>query len=903
MLVMSSSDKFVSSPGLGIVGKFGLGFKSVFLIARCPRLLSGHLALRVLGGMFPEELGLEESEELEKTLMLLGGNARGGTLVALDLDQEYTGLEHAASVLCRFERLLPYMLAFARQIRACRIVDDERGNWDCRWQPEAVTEMDGGIRLEAGTVCLSSEGDAARLAVVRSRCGGIMFRVTAEGFAELSEDVPAVWSLAPTKSLAHVGVAVNAHFDLDVGRSLLAGDSEANRETAAELARQLGATLCAFHGDLTRDFDGALARLHGAPRPMAADPYDFWDSFWTLVSSASERATGSAGQLFQLCLWGRPGSGLRHFFGSCRAVPSGLTGQYRVLLCASDAKYRCSGALSDATIFAEVSEWPGFGSCFRPGALVSRMVAEGLKRFMDAAELEPVSLSVATERELPSDGCADPDTAGRLGRVLTRALLQRLSKMGSEGRSDLERLQELLGQACFQAVDGSWGLCTELIVGHGEDTRSHEERLRASFAPPERVLNSRYTGFALEFFLACRLQMKANAEQLTDWILSAVDDTCRKAALRYLDEGELARAIQECLAERGIDDTWLRDLSAESVLLNGMDPNTRAVVSGRLRRRSLLNEADSRPKIRLIGDPGAVLHRIVDWWATNRAELTAEYERWVYPEHRPPEVMSDGDGIETDPEIRRGWMTLLLTGAMQTIGHAGAEQNRGFLQLCGNRGWLDTFSQPELRPEAWMGIMHEFLDQQAQDMPFFHWMGQFVSIYQLAHWLAQYVRGFLAMNRLRPGEPFDLTMVTQPRTSPLFQGGTGFDAPPISRTLGIGANFVLRELVRLNLLDRQDDRLWKFCYVPTLRVRRLVAAITGKESLLADTSGRPWERSEDIYRVLHDFIGDEANFGFAFDIPFIMLSDSRYSGIKTKMLGDAIAAQLKIIEGNVDSEE
>ena len=53
MLILSSSDK----PGEGVTtGKFGLGFKSVFLVSNAPTLLSGRLNVEILGGVYPRKL-------------------------------------------------------------------------------------------------------------------------------------------------------------------------------------------------------------------------------------------------------------------------------------------------------------------------------------------------------------------------------------------------------------------------------------------------------------------------------------------------------------------------------------------------------------------------------------------------------------------------------------------------------------------------------------------------------------------------------------------------------------------------------------------------------------------------------------------------------------------------------
>ena len=62
MLILSSSDK---SQREGTTGKYGLGFKSVFIIADEPRVLSGQLGFKIKGGFFPKRLDPAEKNRLE----------------------------------------------------------------------------------------------------------------------------------------------------------------------------------------------------------------------------------------------------------------------------------------------------------------------------------------------------------------------------------------------------------------------------------------------------------------------------------------------------------------------------------------------------------------------------------------------------------------------------------------------------------------------------------------------------------------------------------------------------------------------------------------------------------------------------------------------------------------------
>ena len=54
MLVLSSSDKAFG--GGEVTGKFGLGFKTVFLLTDSPHVVSDRLGFRVVTGLFPKAL-------------------------------------------------------------------------------------------------------------------------------------------------------------------------------------------------------------------------------------------------------------------------------------------------------------------------------------------------------------------------------------------------------------------------------------------------------------------------------------------------------------------------------------------------------------------------------------------------------------------------------------------------------------------------------------------------------------------------------------------------------------------------------------------------------------------------------------------------------------------------------
>ena len=176
------------------------------------------------------------------------------------------------------------------------------------------------------------------------------------------------------------------------------------------------------------------------------------------------------------------------------------------------------------------------------------------------------------------------------------------------------------------------------------------------------------------------------------------------------------------------------------------------------------------------------------------------------------------------------------------------------------------FAASEQDSDRWMKFVADYLDRQIDEAEYFHWMRQFVGIFQMSRYLDDYIELFLAIDRI--DRPFRLTEVIHSRSSSLFQGG-GISAPPLSRVLGLGACFVVRELVRLNVLS--NEHATQHCFVPVKRVRDIFQRL-GCDDL--DLQVQRWDMSNYMYRFVVDNIGTEhAAFWNDFDIPFQFISE------------------------------
>jgi hypothetical protein len=95
------------------------------------------------------------------------------------------------------------------------------------------------------------------------------------------------------------------------------------------------------------------------------------------------------------------------------------------------------------------------------------------------------------------------------------------------------------------------------------------------------------------------------------------------------------------------------------------------------------------------------------------------------------------------------------------------------------------------------------------------------------------------------------------------------DAPPLGPVLGIGANLVLRELVRRGVLVNR--RVYRYCFPPVQRLRDLLGGRLGWKDA-DDPSNSPWAQSRSIYEFLRQH-ATNPTFGGAFDLPLLTLAE------------------------------
>jgi len=871
MLFLSSSDK--GSRQGKVTGKYGLGFKSVFLLTDKPKILSGQLGFEIVGGFFPKRLSDEERQRLQEELSENNDNFPRNIGTVFELVANKDNIKALPEVIKGFKSLIPILLIFARKIKKCGLHPPSSQTkkitpitWHETPVPQCQNVFTGKIRLSD-----DESKEPVNVVVLRgSSHSAFLMAVGTTGFEKLPDDIPTFWVTAPTTEKLKAGFAVNGPFALDIGRAQLASDIEQNDELAGQLGADFGSALIEMFRSASDDwsqFCNSLGLVENTP------PYQLWYSLWNLMSKGIPNDSRSETELLKRIFWGN-GCSMAHLLQRKNALPTGLPGKYQSLTHPDRAVYMAQGIIDEKAekILPIVSEWDSFCPRVRPDNIISySQVGLAMKRLYppNALAWKPLKLKDIIEWELGGLEEVSVEKADRLGTLIKRNFLDKLEKKNDYSRKEREELRKVLKELHFKDQKGRFQAANDLLAIDGNMDREddREESLRAAFAPEDRVLNSDYNRRGISFFKACRSQMYAPSQVLAEWGRKT-PSTREKGIkfLRYLLEGKLGRDVGKSLSRRGLENTWLYSLSdVNSTYFNDFNIREQLQLLGMLRTEAVHAPVASpivkKPIVKGICS-NTIIKGIYRWWRGYEKDGIQRYEEQIYGQEQFPKINSD---TPTNLEERTEWLKLFLYGILHSVGRTSHEANQNFVRLCTDNGWLSRLAKAHESREAWLKAWDEYIDEQIQDIKFFHWMKQLIGLFVVARRLDDYVEAFLAVNQIE--KPFALSQITAPRANENFQGG-GPDAPPISKVLGIGAWFIMRELVRKGIIENKNA--YQHCYVPVKGVRDIVEGMGGP---FLENSNRE-EQSILIYEFLAEHLGKEkATFNGAFDIPLQLIME------------------------------
>ena len=847
MIVMNFSEKRADHD---LTGKFGLGFKSIHLLSDSVGIASGFIALRTRGAFLPDKWsdGIEEARRHDLS------SARKATLIDIPFSPRTPA--DVGEILQPFRRAATWMPAFARRINHITI-DGCADPVNVHCITSALPGADSDVDVVAVTGSPAGKQRALRLDLGNGFT--LLLKVGHAGACAFEDGLPRIWNLAPLEEALSSDWLLNGPFAVDPGRGRLAGSIQQRQERFKGLGPKLGERLLTLH-DLVESDWVRVSKALGLDSAEPSARRRFWSGLFEVMSRDFD---DDLAQFLH-----REGNGYSRLAADRCVVPTDLPKPFDDLVPASEVSHYTDGALAGEGVLDRVRDWPSVASL--RGRIVHSKVAGQLRK-LDFGGLRPVALSDVLKVETGDQKRIDVDLGSRLGELLTPKSIERAPIV-----SERESILDVARQTSFRAQDGTWRGVGELSSQHGG---GEDEMRYCAFSPESALLHSDYRGVALDFFKVARARSGygPKASILLKWARYANDKHRQRGVLRYLVDGHQGRSLAEAM--RGDRPTWVkRDIER---LLRQIVPDwpeedkkTLLILLGDHDR--LVVQPEPKPTI-LTDAAGSILGKIHDWWRHATDDEARNYAAGVYPETFSASLLRNDD--------REAWFTMFALACYRTFGRTRDPQHRGFIQHGLRDGWWRQLAESrppgDFRP--WRNSLERWSEPDRDDQAFLLWKRTLVDLYTIARGLDDYI---LLIRRL-PGSLGEgsgsLDSILRPSASP-DAARIGADAAPINRSLGIGVNWLVRELVRHGVYRREDESLLApHCWASTQRVRTFLRHLGADVGDQADITAS---------RVIHDFVlehigTDRARFDGDFDLPLQLVTVGRHREMLERWLEEA----------------
>ncbi len=425
-----------------------------------------------------------------------------------------------------------------------------------------------------------------------------------------------------------------------------------------------------------------------------------------------------------------------------------------------------------------------------------------------------------------------------------------------------------------RSAEGRVAPLRELLLPGGLDLEDvdatvEDELSRGAFAPDSHRLDPAYICCAddVTMFLRLRVRHSVDSAMMAEWYANVAPDR-RPAALRYLLHGSLQHEVLQRLALFETRPAWLSDYDDVRQMLHDLaDDHWRcqALLAALFPDRFRADVEPVPEPVLAESVKRRFFERLKAWWndANVRHGVIASYEAKAWPEWLRLGGIADG--------LRRGsrdhWLGLLVLGACQSLGRTHEGQHRSFLELVRDERWWDVFKAPDDTP-PWMDVLRTWQDRATANLLYARWISLFPSIYQLSRYLETYRRLLTTVGR-RSADLYRVTCLLAPRVDEALTGaGQQFDAPPAP--LNMGLHWVLRELVRLRIVD--GEHVFPDCWVPSEQVLGFLHPL----GLLPPSDSAS---NSEKARMVFDFLAAELetpspHLHWAFDIPLRYVAES-----------------------------
>jgi hypothetical protein len=861
----------VSSKGESETGRFGLGFKSVYLLTDRPKVQSGSLAFEVVGGLLLEQ----DNPSLNYR--------KGMTRFSLKL-RDAVSDQQADACFKEFVRLAPLLVTFAQRathLTGLRIEELSKVAFEANLQDSEFSSEAGGCTATILPRRDESEPSWLYLRPSRAPAGPrlqILFALEGSELRVPASDVPRVWVTVPTQEDAgDLGFVMGGPFAVDVGRSRLALKHEATNKTLNQLSDLLESAVRGLAGcelesfefgpaiDLRQLRSSLFVVLTANLRPLAPGAEPPWHE--RFVREALERLQDvplipdQDGQLHKR---------------------DGLTRLHSHLsqLSEKDSGFR---------------EWLNTRAVPRAVPLASQ-VCDRVALLKDGGRVTVEPLLETVSKSLGTEPLLGLDQEAQRRHLCALALL--LETVPSENR---EGVLDFVGALMVPTQDGEGCALRDVYVrdvAKPEGSDDHEVlkmNIVARLAPDDRLLDEARMGEELktELLPAFRKHRpwSLNPDEVIEWVAEGklTTDDQRLALAELLVLLQVDNKLQTAMQDHAKRPGWLNEAlmnKAGGALKNQgvtvTDQHIGAAVYG----------CGIRTYERTVEAAPQQLHPwrlLKDWWdvEANAAKARRDYFDTVYAGAWP----GSQDGLVTalkesdDPEHMKAWMTMFLIAMSFKVGRVTEEQIRRFVKL--SYEWIRTAADPASNEATWIAAIDNSLGAKDPLDPkdeYFHWMQLFPSL--RAAWMRSPNWIELAHNQSpQMRDPFEIL-------GPSFSAGSGLGAArPLKKVLGrIGSVWLCRELVRLGVWNAEGIKYdfyvpWKFHTLYLLGFRE-----------------KPRPTALQVTSAVEELLLCERPFGNDFDLP-VQLLKMRYDPLWAYLSKKLTPSSKDQLEGQSEIED
>jgi len=748
-----------ADPPNAAIGKFGLGFKCVYLITDTPAIHSGHWHFKINHTCIPEEIDPPENWSPKKTRIELPINACD---ITNDIDVD-----------CVW-RLLPFL----HYISEIEVVINEEKSLITRIEQTVLSRNDvlityNEIRIDDSIVCrfYKIRQQHAQLALLLDKSD--------KPVRWLSEFDNDCYSYLPLKSKLDFGLAVSNRFSIQSGRTHLLKDEE-NTTCSSEI-KQLITPL--------------LENLVG----LFADNIGFWIGFWEVFKCDS---SGPETERIKREI-------ADSLTGSMQKLP--IIPTLSSLVSITDCRWLFYFSDDVLSSIREVILKSGIslnGAVITPGNAAEIETITRLKAILKLAEQDNDSRFVKIDVDTLIDAFKGHPILAETPDILNIIAEER-------NRNHWHFHSEWLSE-CKVLKDGDEGFDfpANLYMPSIADL---------AYLPINKIqmISSIYNEEAIDLLSDNGLKAQPDESELIDWISSrelSLDqciDLIRYLHIgnRYTDYFGIKEDIQgEWIPFNGsfINPKTLSDHESccESLIADSVFCSWLGIYREPQQEQAFVYESKQI-------DTEAVLTKISNWWRKECARKIAEYNKIAYPDGLGLKNIGDQ---EESVESKSEWLKLLFLGSLHTMGRTKIEQHREYLSKCIKAGMFKMDINHKEREDRWLNSMLEIIDSPNDNQQYYHWIGfTGVRFFQFNRWLDDYISVFQDINKHEKTIPLETLM--KPRSNSSYSG-TGIEPPSVTRALGtVGIHFVLRELVRHEVIS--NDLIYSKCFVPSQKMKEM----------------------------------------------------------------------------------